>query len=306
MPFRRLWTVGLLPLRVGIASLIYLAMRAAVRFPFRWQLAVGKRMGRLARVALPHRRRIVDRNLEVCFPEMSAEQRKALCKAHFESLGAAVAELSMAWFGSSEKILSLIEVEGESILRDALAKGRGVIIYCVHYTTFEFFGPVFAAMCPRLCGMFKEQRNPVMNIVMHRGRMRHLDRLFSKDKVRDMLRELAANSVVWYASDQFYDGKGAELIPFFGEPAMTNTAISRIARATGAVVLTMCSRRLEGTRYKLWIGGPLDGFPSDDPSRDVLRLTKTMESYIRECPEQYWWVHKRFKGRPPPYPDIYA
>jgi KDO2-lipid IV(A) lauroyltransferase len=112
--------------------------------------------------------------------------------------------------------------------------------------------------------------------------------------------------VFWYASDQSYAGKNSALIPFFGEPAMTNTAISRIARRSGAVVLPYYCRRLADDTYVATIGPPLDGVPSDDEIDDVRRLTQTLEAYIATCPEQYWWIHKRFKGRPASYPDIYA
>ncbi|HEX5419385.1 MAG TPA: hypothetical protein VFY39_05255, partial [Gammaproteobacteria bacterium] len=100
---------------------------------------------------------------------------------------------------------------------------------------------------------------------------------------------------------------GAELIPFFREPAMTNMAIWRIAKSSGATVLPYFPRRLPGdSDYVANIGPPLEDFPSDDPAADVRRLMGLVEDYIRLCPEQYWWVHKRFKGRPPPFADVYT
>ena len=96
------------------------------------------------------------------------------------------------------------------------------------------------------------------------------------------------------------------LLPFFGEPAMTNTAISRLARISGAVVLPYACRRLENAHYEATFGAPLADFPSTDPARDTLRLVTTIEDFVRACPEQYLWIHRRFKGRPPPYPDPYT
>jgi KDO2-lipid IV(A) lauroyltransferase len=154
--------------------------------------------------------------------------------------------------------------------------------------------------------MYKMQRNPAMNRIMNEGRGRNVDRLFDKDSVRDMLRELAANSVVWYASDQSYTGKGSALIPFFGVPAMTNTSLSRIAKISGALVLPYFCRRAGDDTYVMTVGAPLTGFPSDDPVADTQRFTALLENYVLTCPEQYWWVHKRFKGRPPPHPDLYG
>jgi KDO2-lipid IV(A) lauroyltransferase len=191
-------------------------------------------------------------------------------------------------------------------LQEALERGKGVILYSAHFTCIEFCFPALRPLCPRLTGMYKAQRNPVMTRVMNRGRARHVDELISKDNVRAMLRNLKRNAVVWYAADQSYGGKGSELIPFFSEPAMTNTAVWRMARSTGATVLPYFFRRLpDESGYVATIGAPLEGFPSDDVAGDVRRLIARLESYIRLCPEQYWWVHKRFKGRPEPYPDVY-
>jgi KDO2-lipid IV(A) lauroyltransferase len=246
------------------------------------------------------------RNLEVCFPELSESERARLLKAHFEALGASMIEMAMGWFGSIATLRQLVRVDGAEHLAAALEKGRGVILFSGHFTSFELLFPVLASLCSRLCGMYKPPRNPVMHWMMNIGRGRSFDHQFAKDSVRGMLRELASNSVFWYASDQKYSSKGGALLPFFGEPAMTNTAISRIARISGAVVLPYNSRRLPGdARYELHIGPPLQQFPSDDPIHDTARLVAILEEDVRRCPEQYWWVHKRFKDRPAPYPDIY-
>jgi KDO2-lipid IV(A) lauroyltransferase len=155
--------------------------------------------------------------------------------------------------------------------------------------------------------MYKWQRNPVMNDAMYRGRGQYFDDMFAHDNIRGFLRNLKRNYVAWYASDQSHSGKSSALVPFFGVPAMTNTAISRIARASGAVVLPYFCRRIGfGSKYVMTIGAPIAGFPSGDDARDARELVEELEDYIRICPEQYWWVHKRFKGRPAPYPDIYA
>jgi Kdo2-lipid IVA lauroyltransferase/acyltransferase len=301
------WNVKLAPLRYAAGWLIYAFMRAVVWLPFSWQLALGKRAGAWSRFLLTGRRNVVRRNLEACFPELSEAQRRRLVAAHFAALGASFIEMSMGWFGSVTTLRRLVRIKGAENLADGLAKGRGVILYSGHYTTFELFFPVLAPLCPRLCGMYKTQRNPVMNKIMNKGRGRSFDNLFVKDSVRDMLRELAGNAVVWYASDQSYSHKGGALLPFFGVPAMTNTAISRIARISGAVVLPYFCRRLPGDEvYELTMDGPLEDLPTDDPEYDARRLIAALEKHIRSAPEQYWWIHRRFKGRPPPYPDIYG
>jgi KDO2-lipid IV(A) lauroyltransferase len=302
----RFWTLKFARVRYVVAWLGYAAMRLMVHLPFALQLGIGRALGRTARIVLPARRRIAERNLATCFPNLSADARAQILVLHFESLGASLVEMAMGWFGSPQTVRERVRVEGAEHLAAALAKGRGVILFSAHFTTFEFFWPVLAPLCPRLCAMYKWQRNPVMNEAMNRGRGRYFDTLFSKDNVRDMVRSLRNNSVVWYASDQSYGGKGSALLPFFNEPAMTNTAVGRIARMSGASVLPYFCRRVAGDRYAMSFGAPLDELPSDDEVVDTERLTKVLEDYIRLCPEQYWWIHKRFKGRPAPLRDLYT
>lgn len=294
-------------LRHLVAWLIYACMRMLVLLPYAWQLAIGKAAGRLARRLVPSRRRVVLRNLELCLPDLSAAERERLARAHFESLGASLVEMAMGWFGDYAAIERRVRIEGKEHLEAALAAGRGVILYSAHWTAFEFPFPVVATLCPRLCGMYKAQRNAVMNRVMTRGRGRSFDRLFDKDSVREMISELRANSVVWYASDQSYTGKGSALLPFFGEPAMTNTAIGRIARVSRATVLPYWCRRLpDDSGYVVTIAAPLEDFPTRDAIADTRRLVSVIEDFVRRCPEQYWWIHQRFKHRPASYPNAYA
>jgi KDO2-lipid IV(A) lauroyltransferase len=293
-------------LRYAVVWAFYAFMRAGVCLPFDWQLALGKRLGALSRVVHRSRRAVVDRNLEICFPELSASAREALAKAHFEAMGASIVEMAMGWFGSLETIRRRVRVVSAEHLAAARARGRGVVLYSGHYTSTEFALSVVQPLCGRFCGMYKAARNPVMNDIMLKGRLRSVHRMFADDSIRDMFRELAANSVVWYASDQRYSRKGGALLPFFGEPAMTNTAVSRLARISGAVVLPYFCRRLENGHYEVTFGAPLDNFPTGDPAHDTLRLVAKIEEFVRTCPEQYLWVHRRFRGRPPPYPDPYA
>jgi KDO2-lipid IV(A) lauroyltransferase len=306
MPSDRFWTTKFAAPRFAIAWLVYLWMRAVVLLPLRLQLAIGRAFGRVTYRLIPSRRRVVERNLEACFPELPAAERDRLARAHFAALGASLAEMATGWFGPPRKVTSRVTIEGAEHLRAALDAGKGVILFSAHFTTFEFYWAALRPLCTKLCGMYKWQRNPVMNDVMTRGRGRYFDHLFDKDSVRDMLRHLKSNYVVWYASDQSYSGKSSALLPFFGVPAMTNTAIGRIAKASGAAVLPYFCRRVDANHYVMSIYPRLEGFPSGDDERDMRRFIALLEDYVRLCPEQYWWIHQRFKGRPAPLPDLYA
>jgi KDO2-lipid IV(A) lauroyltransferase len=285
-----------------------LLMRALVLLPLPSQIALCKAVGRaVARLPLS-RRRIAEINIAACFPELSAAQQRHLVREHFGAIAASFAEISTAWFGDEEAVKRRIRVEGAEHLRNAQARGQGTILFAAHFTSLEFFWAALRPLCPRASGMYKWQKNPVMNEQMNRARMRYFDELLVKDNVRRMLRNLQDNYVVWYASDQrAAAGKSAALVPFFGVPAMTSTVISRIARASGASVLPFYVRRIgNGDEYVMTIQAPVPGFPSGDDERDARELLKRLEEYIRLCPEQYFWTHKRFKDRPPPLPDLYA
>lgn len=306
MPSDNFWTTKFAALRYSVAWLGYAWMLLVVRLPPRAQMAMGRGLGRAAYAVLRERRRIAARNIDTCLRDLPADERARILTQHFEALGLSIVEMAVGWFGPPEAVRQRVDIEGAEHLAAALAKGRGVILFSAHFTTFEFFWAALRPLCTQLCGMYKWQRNPVMNRIMNRGRSRYYDSLFAKDNVRKLVRCLRENSVVWYASDQSYGGKGSVLIPFFGEPAMTNTAIGRIARTTGAAVLPYFCRRLPSDRYVMSIGAPLEGLPSGDDVADTRALTKRLEDYIRLCPEQYWWIHQRFKGRPAPLPDLYA
>jgi KDO2-lipid IV(A) lauroyltransferase len=293
-------------LRSAIGWAGYAAIRAVAVLPFRWQLKLASPIGALGYRLFSERREVARRNLAACFPELSPTEREALLRRHFTALGASFFEMATGWFGPPEAVRSRVRIVGAEHLAAALERGKGVILFSAHFTTFEFFWSALKPLCPRLCGMYKEQKNAAANRMLTAGRLRNYDCLFEKTAVREMLRNLAGNAVVWYASDQSYGGKGSELLPFFGVPAMTNTALARIARMSGAAVLPYFCRRLPDDSYEMIIRAPLADWPSGDDTRDTLAHIALLEEFISSCPEQYWWIHQRFKGRPAPLPDLYA
>ena len=282
-------------------------LRTAARVPLRWQIALGKPMGRVLCLLFAGKRRTIRRNLKVCFPQLSADELGSLCKRHHESVGIGLFELATSWYGSAEAVRNVVRVEGREHLQDALGKGRGVLLFCGHFTAMELVHPAIGPLCPRLTAMYRPMRNELMDQLILRGRLRHMDALFSKYSIKALLKNLAGNAVVYYLADQSYRGKYSDLVPFFGVPAMTNTAVSRILTISGAALLTIFPKRLaDGSGYVATIAPPPDDLPSDDPVSDMIRLTHLMEDHIRTCPEQYTWMHRRFKDRPDGYPDIYA
>lgn len=289
------------PTWLGLAVL-----RALAPLPYRAQLAIGRVLGRIFRRLPGERVRIVRRNLELCLPQISAAGREALVTRHFESLGMALLETGLAWWASDERIRALTAVEGLEHLDAALARGRGAILLAAHFTTLEIGARAITARRP-VSIMYRPAKNEVLGRFLQANRARRTRRAIARDDVRTLIGALKANETVWYAPDQSYRKKGAEMVPLFGIPAATNTATSRLARLTGAAVLPYFpERRADGAGYRIVIQPPLEQFPGDSPVADAERVNRLIEEQVRRVPEQYLWIHRRFKGLTDDYPDHYG
>ncbi len=284
---------------------LWLWLRVMAAIPLSAALLIHRGIGRAMYRFAPRQRRIVLRNLEICFPELAPAEVTALAKRHFDAFGMSFAECAVAWFAPTRRVDRHFRVVGIEHLEKALANGKGVILYTGHFTTLEICGRPFKALTPHFACMFSRRGNALLEEVQRRGRERIAHENIPRDNVRMMLRSLKQNAVVWYAPDQLY--AAGQLLPFFGEPALTNVATSRLARLSGAAVVPFSYRRLDGEpRYEIRFYPELDGFPTDDLTADTSRLVQWLERFVRACPEQYLWTHKKFKGRPAPLPDPYA
>jgi len=276
--------------------------------PYRWQLSLGKGLGGLLRRVAKSRRHVVETNLRLCFPELDEAAREQLLRKHFESMGIMFFELGLGWWASHGRLKKLTTVEGLENLESALETGRGALLLGAHYTTMDISGRLLATQThiPLRC-MYRPHENPVLDYVIRRGRESYLDKSIPRDDIRGLVRTLRENKVVWYASDQAYQGKGYAMVPFFGVPAATNTGTSRIAKMSKTKVLPFVSIRQEdGSGYLLKILPPLEDFPSNDEVADATRIHQLMEAQIRQHPAQYFWVHRRFKLKRSREKDVYS
>jgi KDO2-lipid IV(A) lauroyltransferase len=220
-----------------------------------------------------------------------------------------VVETAMAWWGNLEKVEKLCRIEGVQHLETALQQHRGVILLGGHFTTLDLGGTLLGLKVPHveINAVYRPHENPVLEYLIVRGRRRVLADIISRNDTRSMIRHLRKQHVVWTATDQDYALRNSVFAPFFGVPAATTTAISRLASVTGAAVVPFSSKRLEnGQGYLLQLLPPLDNFPGKDVQRDTERVNKALEDQVRTMPEQYYWVHRRFKHRPPGEPALYS
>ena len=281
-------------------------IRLAALLPYPWQITTGMWFGRFGLQFAKRTRHIVRRNLQTCFPELSNEELERLLKKHFEAVGAAFSEMGLGWYSPTERLLRLVRVEGMEHLERARDAGKGIIVLCAHFTSLEASTSILGELFPNLKTVHRPQPNEMLDAMIHRGRSRLSEHQRPKDSIRVMVRALRDKGSVAYLADLANRGSNSELIPFFGEPAITITTVSKLAEMTDATVLTYFFRRLPGKAgYVANIGAPLDDFPTGDAVADTRRLVERLEHYIRLAPEQYMWTYRRFKGRPESYPDIY-
>jgi KDO2-lipid IV(A) lauroyltransferase len=301
---RRWWSNYLQP-RFWPTWLMLFLLWLLTRLPFALQMRSGRLIGRLAYRLARWRRHIAAVNIKLCFPQLDARAQTYLVKKHFLSLGQGVVETALCWWGRDNQLRNHCILIGEHYLTEALARGKGVILLSAHFTTLEIGGRLLALHTP-FHVMYREHKNAAFDRVMKSARIRHFGKAIPRGDLRGMLRSLQQNIPVWYAPDQDYGREHSLFVPFFGVPAASINATSRLARISGAAVVPFFQTRLPGARgYRLTLYPPLDNFPGTSVEEDTQRVNEIIEARIREQPAQYLWAHRRFKNRPEGEPDVY-
>jgi KDO2-lipid IV(A) lauroyltransferase len=264
-------------------------------------LALTVPLAALMRLAMQRRCRIARRNIERCFPALDGAGRDRLVRDNFRALARAVFEIAWSWSASDFFMQRLSRVEGVENLLAAKADGRGVLFVTAHLSCLEIgarmmvlgLGPGVPAS-----GIYRPLRNPVLEWYQNRGR-RYGASMISKREMRGAIRLLRSGGLVWYAPDQDFGRDESVFVPFFGIQAATLLATHRLPRMTGCAVVPMFPSYDETTRrYTIRILPALESFPGPDAAADLARVNAIMEQHIRAAPEQYWWIHRRFKTRP--------
>lgn len=280
-------------------------IRAIARLPYPAMIRLGRGLGWLAARLLISRRRIAERNIALCLPALSAQERSALVEANLRDAGIMLVEFALAWFASDESIANVpVQIEGVQRLTQAKASGRGVLLVGGHFSHLELCARLVSYR-HRIAAMYRVMDSPVFEQQVLAARMRYADAMFTKTQLRQSVRYLRDGGVLWYAPDQDMRGKDSVFVPFFGVPAATISATHHLARMSGALVMPFFHRRLPDGGYVIRIGEPLQDFPSDDVIADTARINSEIEAMVREAPDQYFWLHKRFKTRPEGADPIY-
>lgn len=263
-------------------------------------MTLGRNAGRIAMRALSGRMAIAKRNIEACFPHLDAVEQRRLLVAHFESLGMGVMEVGMSWWWQPKKLDDLAEFDGLEYLEQAVSEGKGVLLFGAHFTSMEIGGRILADKIP-LDVMYRRSNNPVVEYVVSRARGRLCRQLIQRNEVKLLVRSLKQGHVIWNAPDQNTQRKKAVFVDFFGHKTSTTPVTARLAAISGATVVPFRTiRKSGGEGYRLEFEAPLAEFPTGDLIRDTQRTTDIIAHWVEASPEQYLWIHRRFRTRPDP------
>jgi Kdo2-lipid IVA lauroyltransferase/acyltransferase len=295
---RPLWHPLEWPAWLGLA-LIWLLSRLPYRFnfwissAFGWWLAIALRLSRRARVA--------QININVCFAELSESDRANLVQRNLRNTGHLIGEFCFAWAASLRNSSQIaVSFQGAEHLQTALALGKGVILVGAHFSHLELCGRLLAErlnIAP-IAGMYREHRSAAFEFMVRRWRLRYAQAMFRRDELRGCIRWLKSGNLLWYAPDQDYRRGESVFVPFFGEPAASLSATHQLARLSGAAVVGFAHQRLNDGSFNITLEPMLSEFPSNDVIADTARVNSMLEAIIRRAPEQYLWLHQRFKSRP--------
>ncbi|WP_180116689.1 LpxL/LpxP family Kdo(2)-lipid IV(A) lauroyl/palmitoleoyl acyltransferase [Acinetobacter sp. YH12096] len=286
---------------IGIVFLMILAI-----LPWAIQYRLGQFLGSVAFNNLKSRRKTTIRNLEVCFPEWTAEQVEANARQVFIDQMIGIFETLNAWY-SPQWFKNRVQIEGLEHIQNAQAEGKGILLLGTHSTLLDAGGYLCAQFFePDV--VYRPQNNPLLDMLIVRCRATIYANQIDHDDMRGLIRNLKNGHAIWYSPDQDFGLKQGVMAPFFGTPAATVTAHRRLLKIAKAEAIPLYFYRdgdISNPQYHVLIEPALDNFPSDDEVSDAIRTNKIIENQLRIAPTQYMWFHRRFKTRPQGYDKIY-
>ena len=275
--------------------------------PVGGQAALGAGLGRLLQALARSRRRVAERNIELCLPELDAAARTRLVREHFRWLGRSLLERGLLWYAPRSRLERLIHVEGEVHFAERHA---GPVMWLVpHFMALEVAATAAQLFQQRrACTIYQRQTNPVFDAAVRAGRERFGESLLlsRQDRAKRLVRAIQKDGLAFFnLPDMDFGPKDSAFVPFFGVPACTLLAPSRMARLLGMAVQPVLAEMREGGGWTVRFLPPWTDWPTDDVLGDTHRMNAWIESEVRRNPAQYLWVHKRFKTRPPGEPSLY-
>jgi KDO2-lipid IV(A) lauroyltransferase len=276
--------------------------------PYSIVVPFGYGLGWLAAHIPNERAHVVKTNLRLCFPSLSESEINALALEHWKLFGRSVIERSRIWLGTGEQIRAMVEIESAIPLGDRKPR----LLINPHFVGLEGGFMALSVMAKERgwmggAGLYQKMKNPFFNQKMIEWRNRFGGKSIERQsRLRDLIREIQTGNFIFIAPDIDLGPRDSVFVPFFGIQTSTITSVSRLAQLSGAEVCLMTTTlNTNRSGYICRISAPLENFPSDDPSNDAAHLNQCIEDLVRERPAEYYWVHKRFKHRPPGEASLY-
>lgn len=262
-------------------------------------MGLGKLLGRLVHRFVKRRRHIAEVNIALCYPQLSATEQAKLVKQNMENTGMAIFESAMAWWWPQWRVKKhLGDITGLEHFTQAEQQNKGVLLLVPHILHLELAGRMMGE-ANKGVGFYRPHNNALMDYFTTKGRLRSNEYLIGKRDVKGLLQALKNKKVCYYLPDQDYGRNRAEFVPFFAVPdAATTTGTLLFSAADYCQTVSLIPHRCAKGKYHLTIEPPLAHFPSGDDAADVTRVNQRMENAINYAPEQYMWLHRRFKTRP--------
>ncbi|MGF1727272.1 LpxL/LpxP family Kdo(2)-lipid IV(A) lauroyl/palmitoleoyl acyltransferase [Photobacterium nomapromontoriensis] len=300
------FTKSLLHPRYWLTLLMVGLMYLISWLPYFIQFRLGQLFGRLGMSIVKKRKLTIIRNLKLCFPDLTQEERDRITKKNIDNTGLALFETSMAWFWPDLRVERHVQYEGFEHIKRLEEEGKGVLLVAIHSLNLELGARAFGIKTPGV-GVYRPNNNPCFDYFQFNGRIRSNRYMIDRKDVKGMLRALRKGELVWYAPDHDYGRRRSTFAPLFAvEKACTTTGTSLLVDASDCAVVPFAMvRNTDSGQYTLKVFPPLDAFPHNDPDAAARYVNKAIERSIMEAPEQYMWLHRRFKTRPEGESSLY-
>lgn len=302
------FSLSLLHPRFWLTWILFGCWFLVAQLPFAFQMKLGKLLGAVMYRFAKDRRAVAEKNIALCFPNLTSDEQQQLVADNFTSTAIALFETGIAWFWPKSRLEKLFDVEGVELLESYQREQQGALLLILHFTTLEMWGVACNQLLDNIDMTYRPHRNRVYDLIQSWGRSKHnpTSDVIAVGDVRSMVRSLRSGHFISYFPDQDHGIKHSVFAPLFGNQAATVTALARLIKmAKVPVVPLMCVRKADNSGYQLSVLPPWENYPSGDDLSDAKTLNAHVENCIRQQPDQYLWVHRRFKSRPEGEAPVY-
>jgi len=283
--------------------ILILLMKISIHLPYKLQIDLGKVLGKFLFYVVSSRRKIAEKNLSLCFPDKNKLQINFLLKKNFEEIGISFFETANAYFANNQKIKEKLIVKNEKYLQEAINNDKSIILLASHFLSL-MLGSRALLLKYGIANIYRPQNNQLFDEIMRSSFVKNGAVMIKTKDTRSMLKAIKNKTPIWYAPDQDLGPNNSIYAPFFKIQTATISATARLAQSNNTVVLPYHFNR-QGDKYIMEFQRPLKPYPTMNPLKDASKTNSILEKQILKFPDQYLWVHKRFKTRPDGESDYY-